>query len=444
MSFYDEYKKKLVSAEEAVKTIKSGDWVDYGWSVTNVYLLDKALAARAQELKDVKIRSGVTLWMPEIFKIPEPRNHFTWASWAFNRIERQIAEMGCAFYVPCRYSEVPRFYRENVEPIDVAMFQTPPMDEYGYFSFGPSVSHQMAVCEKAKTIIIEVNKNMPRCFGGYEDSIHISKVDFIVEGPNPPLPQLGSSPPTDVDRKVAELIVKEIPDGACLQLGIGSMPNVIGTMIAESDLKDLGVHTEMYIDAFVDLSMKGKINGSKKSLDRGRQVFTFAAGTDKVYNFINNNPLVAAFPVDYTNDPYIIGRLDNVISINNAVEVDLYSQINSESDGIRHISGTGGQLDFVLGAYLSKGGKSFICLSSTFEKDGGIQSRIVPSFKPCSIVTSPRTTAHYIVTEYGMVCLKGKSTWERAEAIISIAHPDFRDSLIKDAESMKIWRRSNR
>ena len=444
MTFNEEYQKKLISADEAVKVIQSGDWVDYGWCVSNPYQLDIALAARAEELKDVKIRSGVTMQMPEIFKILNPHDHFAWASWHYTGVDRKIAELGCGFYIPLRYAEVPRYYRENVEPIAVAMFQASPMDEHGYFSFGPSVSHQMAVCEKSKIIIVEVNKNMPRCFGGYEDSIHISQIDFVVEGPNPSLPQLGSSVPTEIDKKVAELIVEEIPNGACLQLGIGGMPNVVGMMIAESDLKDLGVHTEMYVDAFVDISMQGKINGSKKSLDRGRQVYALAAGTNKLYDFINNNPSVAGFPVNYTNDPYVIGQLDNFISINNAVEIDLYGQVNSESDGNRQISGTGGQLDFVMGAYLSQGGKSFICLSSTFGKTGNIQSRIVPSFKPGSIVTDSRTTTQYIATEYGIICLKGKSTWERAEAIISIAHPDFRDSLIRDAESMNIWKKSNR
>jgi butyryl-CoA:acetate CoA-transferase len=255
----------------------------------------------------------------------------------------------------------------------------------------------------------------------------------------------GASTPTDVDKAVAKLIVEEIPNGACLQLGIGGMPNTVGAMIAESDLKDLGVHTEMYVDAFVDIAKAGKINGSKKNIDRFRQTYAFGAGTKKMYDYMDENPELMSAPVDYTNDIRRISALDNFISINNAVDVDLYGQINAESAGTKHISGAGGQLDFVLGAYLSNGGKSFVCLSSTFTtKDGTVKSRIRPTLADGSIVTDTRANTHYLVTEYGKVCLKGLSAWERAEAIISIAHPDFRDELIAEAEKMHIWRKSNK
>ena len=304
----------------------------------------------------------------------------------------------------------------------------------------------MAVCEGAEKIIVEVNKNMPRCLGGYEEGIHISKVDYIVEGDNPPIGELGGGgAATEVDQAVAKLIVEEIPDGACLQLGIGGMPNAVGSLIAESDLKDLGVHTEMYVDAFVDIARAGKINGSRKNIDRFRQTFAFGAGTQKMYDYINDNPELMSAPVDYTNDVRTISKLDNFISINNAVDVDLFGQVNAESAGLKHISGAGGQLDFVMGAYLSRGGKSFICCSSTFtNKKGEVESRIVPTLAPGSIVTDTRANIHYLVTEYGKVNLKGLSTWEKTEKIISVAHPDFRDDLIKEAEKMKIWRRSNK
>ena len=223
------------------------------------------------------------------------------------------------------------------------------------------------------------------------------------------------------------------------------MPNAVGSLIAESDLKDLGVHTEMYVDAFVDIANAGKINGSKKNFDRGRQTYAFAAGTKKLYDYLDNNPECMSAPVDYTNDVRVIAGLDNFISINNAVDIDLFGQVNSESAGTRHISGAGGQLDFVMGAYLSRGGKSFICCSSSFtSKDGQLHSRIVPTLTQGSIVTDTRANTHYLVTEYGMVNLKGLATWQRTEAIISIAHPQFRDELIKEAEKMKIWRRSNK
>ena len=337
-------------------------------------------------------------------------------------------------------------YRESARPEDVVMFQAAPMDEHGFFNFGPNASHLGAMCERAKHIIVEVNQNMPRCLGGTECGVHISNVTYVVEGENPPIAELGAGgAATEVDQAVADLIVEEIPNGACLQLGIGGMPNAVGALIAESDLKDLGVHTEMYVDAFVDIARAGKINGLKKAIDRGRQVYAFGAGTKKMYDYMNENPELMSAPVDYTNDIRSIAALDNFISINNAVDIDLFGQVNAESAGIKHISGAGGQQDFVLGAYLSKGGKSFICFSSTFQgKDGALQSRIRPTLEHGSIVTDTRANVHYVVTEYGKVNIKGLSVWQKAEALISIAHPEFRDELVKEAEKMKIWRRSNK
>ncbi|MCD8216400.1 MAG: butyryl-CoA:acetate CoA-transferase [Clostridiales bacterium] len=445
MNYKEIYAKKLTTAKEAVKVVKSGDWVDCGWTTGTPVALDKALAERYEELRDVKLRGGILLWTPAVAQVPDAPEHFCWNSWHMGGIERKLINMGMGYYAPIRYSELPRYYRDHVEN-DVAMFQVSPMDEHGFFNFGPNASHMAAVCEKSRVVIVEVNKNMPRCLGGFQEGIHISEVDMIVQGDNPPMGILGGGgEPSEVDKTVAKLIVEEIPNGACLQLGIGGMPNAVGSLIAESDLKDLGVHTEMYVDAFVDIAKAGKITGAKKNIDKGRQVYAFGAGTQKLYDYINDNPECMSAPVDYTNDIRSIAALDNFISINNAVDIDLFGQINAESAGTKHISGAGGQLDFVMGAYLSKGGKSFICLSSTFKtRTGELQSRIKPTLSQGSIVTDTRANAHYIVTEYGKVCLKGLTTWERAEALISIAHPNFREQLIKDAENMKIWRRSNK
>ena len=326
------------------------------------------------------------------------------------------------------------------------MFQVAPMDSHGYFNFGPNASHLGAVCETSKKIIVEVNENMPRCLGGFEEGIHISQVAMIVEGSNPAIDAMGAAAPaTEVDEAVAKYIVDEIPDGACLQLGIGGMPNAVGSLIAQSDLKDLGVHTEMYVDAFVDIAKAGKITGLRKTRDKGRQVYAFGSGTKKLYDYLNENPECMSAPVNYTNDMSVIASIDNFISINNAVDIDLFGQVNAESAGTKHISGAGGQLDFVLGAYLSKGGKSFICCSSTFKnKAGELQSRILPTLNQGSIVTDTRANLHYLVTEYGKVNLKGLATWQKCEAIISVAHPQFRDQLIKEAEKMHIWRQSNK
>ena len=446
MDFKQMYQEKLVTAEEAAKVVKSGDWVDYAWATITPVAVDKALAKRLPELTDVHFHGGILMWTPEIFKIENPADHYTWNTWHMGGIERKMIAQGCCFYAPIRYSELPRYYRDSPTKTDVAIFQVSPMDEHGFFNFGPNASHMAAVCETSKVIIVEVNENIPVCYGGFEEGIHVSKVDMIVEGDNPPIAEMGSGgAPTEVDEAVAKLIVEEIPNGACLQLGIGGMPNTVGSMIAKSDLKDLGVHTEMFVDAFVDIANAGKINGSKKNIDKGRMVYAFAAGTKKLYDFINKNPECMSAPVNYTNDIRSIAALDNFISINNAVDLDLFGQVNSESSGIKHISGAGGQLDFVLGAYMSKGGKSFICCSSTYTtRDGELKSRILPTLHPGSIVTDTRCNTHYLVTEYGKVNLKGLSTWQRAEAIISIAHPQFRDELIANAEKMNIWRRSNK
>ncbi len=448
MRYQDEYKRKLTTPEEAVKSVKSGDWVDYGWCVTTPVALDRALAMRWPELEGVKVRGGILMHRPNIFDVPHAPDHFIWNSWHMSGIERKAISEGIAFYAPLRYSELPGWYRNCIEPSRVAMFQVAPMDEHGYFNFGPSASHMKAVCETAEVIIVEVNKNVPVCQGGFDHCVHIDDVTMIVEGDNPPMEELGggSGVPSEIDMAVAKLVVEEIPDGACLQLGIGSMPNTIGKLIAESDLKDLGVQTEMYVDAFVDIAKAGKITGAKKPFDRGRQSYAFAAGTKKLYDYLNNNPACMAAPVSYTNDIARISQIDNFISINGAVDIDLYGQVSSESSGTRHISGAGGQLDFVMGAYLSKGGKSFICCSSAVKdkKTGELKSRIRPTLLEGSATTCTRPNLHYLVTEYGKFNVKGKSTWERAEGLINIAHPQFREELIAAAEKMNIWRRSNK
>lgn len=441
------YQDKLVTADAAAAVVKSGDWVDYGWTTGTPVKVDAAIAKRLPELHDVHFRGGVLMHAPAIFGIENPAEHMDWNSWHMGGPERKALKAGFAYYAPMRYSELPRYYRDDNAPKpDVTVIQVTPMDKHGYFNFGPNASHIAAACETSKIVIVEVNENMPYCYGGCEAEIHVSKVDMIVEGDNPPIDAMGESgAATDVDKAVAQLIVDEIPNGACLQLGIGGMPNAVGALIAESDLKDLGVHTEMYVDGFVAMAEAGKITGLRKGIDKGRQVYAFGAGTKKLYDYLDHNPACMSTSVDYTNDPFIVAKLDNFISINNAIDCDLFGQVNAESAGVQQISGTGGQLDFVMGAYASRGGKSFICMSSTFQpKNGPLQSRIRATLANGAIATDPRTCAQYIVTEYGKANMKGLSTWQRAEALINIAHPDFRDQLIKDAEKMGIWRRSNR
>lgn len=447
MNIQKQYQAKLTTAEEAVKVVKSGDWVDYTWGVCTPDTLDKALAARAGELFDVKVRGGIIMKEPEIFKADNVAEHFSWNSWHMTGIERKAIAKGFSYYAPIRYSELPRYYYDIDSKPDVAMLQVTPMDSKGYFSFGLEASHLKAVCDTAKTVIVEVNPNMPYAYGDETTRVHICDVDMIVENDGSALPTLDGNnvPMTDIDKKVAEYIVEEICDGACIQLGIGGMPNAVGKMIAESDLKDLGVHTEMYVDAYYELAKSGKVTGRRKNIHPGKQMYAFAAGSHELYEYIDNNPEVVSASVGYVNDIRTISALDNFMSINNAVNFDLFGQVNAESAGTRHISGSGGQLDFVLGAYLSRGGKSFICCSSTFtDKNGNTQSRILPTLTQGSIITDTRCNTQFLVTEYGKANLKGLSTWQRAEAIIGIAHPDFQEQLIKEADKMGIWKKSNK
>lgn len=447
MDYRQKYKEKLITAAEAAGKIKSGDWVDYGWSVTNSVAVDQELAKRVGDLQDVNIRGGLAFRKPAIFDADPEGISFTWNSWHAGAVERKVINLdgNQGFFAPLRYSEIPKWYREGNAEVNVAIVSAAPMDKHGFFNFGISASHQMAVIESADMVIVEVNDKIPYCYGRMESEIHIDQVDYIVESDNLPLPTLADPTFTDLDKKVAEYIVNEIPNGATLQLGIGGMPNAVGAMIADSDLKDLGVHTEMYVDSFIDMTLKGKVTGAKKNVDRFRQVYGFAAGSQRMYDFMDHNPQLMAAPVDYTNAAATCALFDNFISINSAVNVDIFGQVSSESAGRKHISGAGGQLDFALGAYLSKGGKSFIALSSTYkDKDGKTQSRIVPDFETGSIITMARPNTNYIVTEYGLFNAKGKTTWQRAEGIINLAHPDFRDELIKKAEEVKIWRRSNK
>lgn len=445
-SLAQEYNSKLVTAEEAAGKVKSGDWVYYSHFTMAPRVLDEALAGRVGEVTDVKIKGVCALWPPKVALADPAKKSFIYHSGFFGHQDRKLGDTGLCFFMPANYSDEPRLLRDGyAAPPDVAMISTAPMDEKGFFNFSVSCSYTRAICEKAGIVIVEVNQNAPRCLGGVQENVHISEVGYIVEGNNEPLVTLPEVIPTEINKKIASLVAGEIEDGCCLQLGIGGMPNTIGKLIGESDLKDLGVHSEMMNDAFVDLYERGKITGARKNVDKYKMTYTFALGSKKVYDFLDNNPACATYPSDLTNSVVRIAQNDKQISINNAIEIDLYGQFYSESAGIRQISGTGGQLDFTLGAYCSKGGKAFICLSSTTTSKAGERvSRIVPYVRPGGIVTVPRTLSFYVVTEYGKANLKGKSTWQRAEMIIGLAHPDFRDDLVKEAERMGIWVKSNK
>ena len=443
-TFMEEYKSKLVTPEAAAGIVKSGDSIYYSEFTLFPESFDEALASRIEELNDLYLRSTCFTNIPKmVIKDPE-KKHIKMQDWHFGAHSRKLYDMGLCSYIPVTYHQGPRIIRKT-QTIDVAVVEATPMDKSGYFNFGISNSVCGSYMSKAKKVVIEVNENIPYCLGGNFESVHISSVDYIIEGKNSQLLQLPVIPDNEVDIKIARIIMNEIEDGATLQFGIGSLPNVIGRMIADSDLKDLAFHSEMMTDSCVDLYRAGKFTGRKKAIDHFKMSYTFAMGTKKLYDFLDENPTCASYPVNYVNDPRIICLNPKVVAINNAIEVDLLSQVASESVGTRHISGTGGQLDFIFGAFNSSGGKGIIALSSTYkEKDGTVKSRIVPTLAPGTVVTTPRSIVHYVATEYGIAFLKGLSTWERAEALINIAHPDFRDELVREAQKMNLWVRSNK
>lgn len=442
-NFTQEYKEKLRTPEDAVQVIKSGDWVDYTSSLGKPVLLDKALAARKEELYDVKIRGNLIDGPIMVAECDESKEHFIYHSWHCSSYERKLCDKGLCYYIPMVFHNNAAYY-EFFLKVNVVMVSVSPMDRHGYFNFSVNTGVAAPITRMADIVIVEVNENMPKVHGGYDECIHISEVDYIVEGEHEPFSYGRLMKPTEIDRKISEKIVPYLVDGSTLQLGIGSMPNALGELIAESDLKDLGMHTELCSDAFLSLHKSGKLTNKRKSIDRGKGVFGCAIGSAELFEWLEDNHGVAAYPLEYVNRPSIIAQIDNMVSINSCVAVDLYGQVAAESAGARQISGTGGQLDFLIGASASRGGKAFICMSSTYEdKDGQLHSRVRPQFNG-DIITSPRSQVYFLATEYGIINLEGRSTWERAEGLISIAHPAFREMLIREAEERKIWRRSNR
>jgi len=421
-----------ITADEAAALVRSGDSVDYGFGLGQPDLFDRALAARRGELHDVRIRAALSM-RPRAVLEEDPRGEtFEWLSWHFSGYDRRQHDAGRASYIPMNFGEAPDDYRRFIDPVDIVCVKTCPMDAHGWFNFGPAVTYHAALVERARKVVVETSEAMPRVHGN-QNAVHASRVHAFVEGDAAPLAELLNPPPNATDRAVAALIAAEVEDGACLQIGIGAMPNAVCALLREAGVRDLGVHTEMLVDGMIDLVEAGLVTGARKQIDPGAIVFTFAAGSKRQYDFIDRNPAVSAQPVDYTNLPHVIMRNDRVVSINNTTEIDLQGQSASESAGHRHLTGTGGQLQFVRGAYASRGGKSFMCLSSTYERDGIRKSRIVPELAPGNIVTTPRTDVMYVVTEFGIVNLKGKSVPERARALISIAHPDFREGLERTA-----------
>lgn len=441
MELFSEYKRRLVTPEQAVKTVKSGDWVDYITGICMPQLLDAALAERRDELTDVKIRGNLLNGPIAAVECDPGQEHFIYHSWHCSSYERRLCDRGLCYYIPMVFRNMSDYYLHFLD-VNVAMIGVTPMDKHGYFNLSASTGVAKTILDKADIVIVEVNDQLPRLRGGFDEVIHISEVDMVVEGSHHPPEYSKPCAPMPEEEAIAELILPYIVDGATVQLGIGGMPNALGKLMAQSDLRDLGMHTELCSDAFLTMFEQGRLTNRRKTLHRGKGVMGIAFGSQALYDWLDDNPGIMACPLSYVNAPEVIARLDNMVSINSCISVDLYGQVVAESSGTRQISGTGGQLDFLTGAAMSRGGRAFICMTSTHrDSDGTVRSRIVPKFQG-DIVTSPRSQAYYMATEYGVVNLVGRSTWERAEMLISIAHPDFREQLIAAAEGQKIWRRS--
>lgn len=437
------YARKVISAEKAAKLVQSGDWVEYGMGLGMPIAFDAALALRKDEVRDVKIRGLMSVRPLAVVETVADRTAFAYSSWHFSSQERRWAGEGRCDFIPMSYRFQPEIYRKALE-VDVAVISTPPMDKHGYFNFSLTNSSTMAFLEQAKIVIMEVNEALPRTCGGFEECIHLRDVDFVIEGGSHPLVELPVAQASEVDTRIAGHIVRQMKDGSVIQLGIGGIPNSVGTMIAESDLKDLGMHTEMLVDAYLAMYKSGKLTNARKRIDRHKGVWTFCMGSRELYEWAESNPGLASCPVNYTNSPDIMGRNDNLVTINSCIEADFYGQVSSESASTRQISGTGGQLDFVNGSFVSDGGKSFICMASTFadKQSGKTHSRILPALPEGEVVTAPRSQIHQLVTEWGSAVLVGCSKKERCQRIIGLAHPDFRDELSREAEKLGLLRRS--
>jgi acyl-CoA hydrolase len=428
---------QTVTAEAAAGLVKSGMWLDYGAVLGQTECIDRALAARAPELQDVKIRSTISTHPRAVLEVDPAGEHFYMMSLHFSGYDRQKHDAGRCDYIPANLGEIGDHYSRNVEPVDIAIVRTCPADRDGYFNFGVANLWHRAVIERARLVIVETCATLPYCHGT-DNAVHVSEVDYIVAGDDAAVFELPTTSPTDVDRAVARFIANEVEDDACLQIGIGCMPNAVCCLLLDSGVRNLGVHSEMLTDGIVDLYKAGIVTGTAKKLDPEKITFSFALGSQYLYDTISGNPEFKSAAAGYTNLPHIIMQNDKVVSINNTTQMDLQGQAASESDGHRHISGTGGQLQFVRGSYASDGGKSFICMSSTYEKRGARRSRIVLDLTAGNVVTTPRTDVMYVATEYGIVNLKGKSVAQRAKAMISIAHPEFREALERQAHEHRL------
>ena len=433
------YQSKLTTPSQAVATIRSGSKLSMGMAMTEPPALLRALADRAEAggIQDLKVYymestsiAGQTILRYELNDRIHPYCMFVSA------VERALIKRGAedggrkvVRYVPNNFHQASRLLIDEIG-IDTFVVTVSPMDRHGYFSFGTGNDYSTKVARAAKRLIVEVNENMPRVQGDGAE-LHVSEVDAIVEN-HVPLLELPQREPSPEDAIIGRTIAGMVPDGACLQMGVGALPNFVCSQL--EDRKDLGIHTEALCPGLVDLVRAGVVTNRRKTLDRGKTVFTFAMGQKSMYEFLNDNPAVESRPVDYVNDPRVIAQNDGVISINSTIQIDLTGACNSEHMLGHQYSASGGQLDFVRGAFASRGGKSIIAATSTAAH--GQFSRIVAELE--GPVTTPRIDTHYVVTEFGAANLKGMSSSERAQALIGLAHPKFRAALTEAAARLHL------
>lgn len=426
------YQEKLTTPDRLAQQVQS-DWLlgmDTATSQTPAIMTAIAEHIRNSDITGVKVQALLDAYPFEFYTDPTLAGKMTGYSWFSSSAARKAVNAGYADIIPAYYRDFPTRIRTEYD-YDAVCVEVAPMDRHGYFSLALNGSYIDAMLDKTKRIFLEVNDRQPRGLCG--SLIHISQVDAIVEY-NHDLPVLPPVQLDEVSKTIGGLIAERIPDGACLQLGIGAIPDATG--MALKSKHDLGIHTEMFTDSMVELIECGAVNNSKKQIHRGKTVTTFAFGSQRIYDYIDDNPAVEILPVEYVNDPDVICQNDNMISINAAVEVDLFGQVCAESVGTKHMSGSGGQIDYVRGACQSRGGKSFIAFTSTAK--GGTISKIKPILTPGAVVTTSKNDVDYIVTEYGVAHLRGRSLGERARQLIAIAHPDFRDELTFEAKKRGI------
>ena len=430
MNWLDDYKSKLMSAADAVQMIRSGDRVYYGGNAAIPQALVRALAERRDELENVQL-NHVLLIGEDPLSTPEMEGHFRHNSLFVGPADRKAVNEGRADYVPIFLYMIPRLFTDRIVPLDISMVMVSPPDEHGFMSLGVETLATRAACQSSRLVIAQINDRMPRVLG--DSFLHVNRVQAITEH-SEPLPTLEVKPATEVETTIGRQIAELIEPGMTIQMGIGGIPDAV--FAALDGPLELGIHTEMISDGAMRAIERGLVTGTRKTLHPGKVIITFALGSEELYEFLDNNPLIEAHPVEYVNDPFIISQNENLAAINSAIEVDLTGQVCSDSIGQVIYSGFGGQVDFIRGAARSSGGKPIIAIPATAR--GGTTSRIVSCLKPGAGVVTSRADVHYVVTEFGMVNIFGKNLVERAEALISIAHPDFQQELLEAARERKL------